>query len=75
MSRRSSLSSVTQRTRPDFGKPYKIYTEIVNAGKNIAGTKLRVTWKFGWSDDDSEHVVEFIYSTVSGKKQLVINIF
>ena len=48
--------------------PKIVYTEVVNAGKNLQGSKRRIKWRFGWSDSDKEFEVELIHSLVSGKK-------
>ncbi len=66
--RRSTLQSTSELSRPKLGRPLKIYTEIANAGKTIPGSKLRIRWKFGWTEGPGEHEVELLYSTVSGKK-------
>ncbi len=66
--RRATLQSTSQISRPKLGRPLKIYTEIANAGKTIPGSKLRIRWKFGWTEGAGEHEVELLYSTVSGKK-------
>ena len=48
--------------------PYQIYTEAVNTGKNLGATKKKVRWRFGWSGQEGEHDIEFIYSMMSGKR-------
>jgi hypothetical protein len=49
-------------------KPYQIYSEMVNTGKTIGGTKRRIKWRFGWSNSSETHEVELVHSLVSGKK-------
>ena len=49
-------------------KPYQIYSELINTGKNIGSTKRRIIWRFGWSTGSGTHEVELKHSLVSGKK-------
>lgn len=37
MSRRASTGSYLASSGDDIGKPYQVYAEIVNAGKNVTG--------------------------------------
>jgi hypothetical protein len=62
--RRSSL----QDTREKLGEPFQIYTEVVNAGKTVQGTKKKVKWLFGFSNGNEEHEVVLVLSILSGKK-------
>ena len=39
MSRRASTNSIPAVA--DLGDPYQIYSEIVNSGKNVAGTQIK----------------------------------
>lgn len=55
-------------SKQTLGVPYQIYSEIANAGKNVASTKRRVTWRFGWSEGSGDHEVVLVHSIVSGKK-------
>ena len=48
--------------------PYQIYNETLNTGKNLGGTKTKVRWRFGWSDEEGEHDIEFVHSKLSGKR-------
>ena len=59
--------------RDNLGKPYQIYTEIIDKGKNISGTKRKIKWQFGWSDSDIDHEVTLVHSIVSGKKTIYEN--
>lgn len=58
----------SRQSKQTLGSPYQIYSEIANAGKNLASTKRRVTWRFGWSEGDGDHEVTLVHSVVSGKK-------
>eukprot|EP00595_Chromulina_sp_UTEXLB2642_P003756 CAMPEP_0196765638 /NCGR_PEP_ID=MMETSP1095-20130614/10245_1 /TAXON_ID=96789 ORGANISM="Chromulina nebulosa, Strain UTEXLB2642" /NCGR_SAMPLE_ID=MMETSP1095 /ASSEMBLY_ACC=CAM_ASM_000446 /LENGTH=573 /DNA_ID=CAMNT_0042124015 /DNA_START=152 /DNA_END=1873 /DNA_ORIENTATION=+ len=71
--KRPPLVSTLSKKRPDYGTPFQIYTELVNTGKNLHGTKKRVKWRFGWSDNDIEFEVELLHSVVSGKKTILEN--
>ena len=59
--------------RENLGKPYQIYTEIIDKGKNISGTKRKIKWQFGWSDSDIDHEVTLVHSIISGKKTVYEN--
>eukprot|EP01039_Chlorochromonas_danica_P007045 gene7045-7790_t len=59
--------------RKDIGDPYAIYTEIVNVGKNVASSKKRVKWLFGFSESSEEHEVILTHSLTSGKKIITEN--
>ena len=48
--------------------PYQIYNETLNTGKNLGGTKTKVRWRFGWSNEEGEHDIEFVHSKLSGKR-------
>ena len=50
------------------GKPYQIYSEINKTGKNISGAKRRVSWRFGWSEENIDHEVILSHTITSGKK-------
>jgi hypothetical protein len=65
MSRRPSSSYREESLK---SVPYQIYTEAVNTGKNLGATKKKVRWRFGWSGQEGEHDIEFIYSMMSGKR-------
>ena len=47
---------------------FQIYNETLNTGKNLGGTKTKVRWRFGWSDEEGEHDIEFVHSKLSGKR-------
>lgn len=66
--------------------PYQIDYQIKGAGKTLGITKKRVTWKFGFANDEaleqgfsgsqcrgSEHEVNFVWSLASGKRQIVVD--
>ena len=55
-------------SKQTLGVPYQIYSEIANAGKNLASTKRRINWRFGWSEGEGDHEVTLVHSVVSGKK-------
>ena len=44
----------------------------MNTGKTFSGSKVRVAWRFGWSEgeDHREHEVVLVHSLVSGKKTI-----
>jgi len=52
------------------GYPIQIYTEAVNVGKSLTGTKKRIKWRFGWTESPEEQEVELVHSLVSGKKTI-----
>lgn len=57
--------------RQQLGKPYQVYSEITKQGKTLSGSKVRVTWRFGWTDassDNREHEIILVHSVISGKK-------
>lgn len=58
----------SRQSNQKLGVPYQIYSEIANAGKNLASTKRRVSWRFGWSEGEGDHEVALVHSLVSGKK-------
>ena len=58
----------SRTSKQSLGQPFQIYSEIANAGKNLASTKRRVTWRFGWSEGDGDHEITLVHSVVSGKK-------
>ncbi len=62
MSRRFSTNDL------NTPRPYQIYTELVDVGKTIGGTKKKIRWRFGWSDSETEYEIELKHSLVSGKK-------
>lgn len=37
-------------------------------GMVFAGSKKKLRWRFGWSDSDAEHEVDFHHTITSGKK-------
>ncbi len=49
-------------------RPYQIYTELIDVGKFIKGTKKKIRWRFGWSDSETEFEIELKHSLLSGKK-------
>ena len=53
-----------------LGRPYQIYTESLDCGKNLEGSKKRIKWRFGWAADDEEHEIMLVHSLVSGKKAI-----
>lgn len=66
--------------------PYQIDYQIKGAGKTLGITKKRVTWKFGFANDEalgqgfsgsqcrgSEHEVNFVWSLASGKRQIIVD--
>ena len=59
------MSRFSQQT---LGKPFQIYSEVSKAGKTLAGSKVRVSWRFGWTDGEGEHEIVLVHSLVSGKK-------
>mmetsp|Transcript_16620 Transcript_16620/g.25010 ORF Transcript_16620/g.25010 Transcript_16620/m.25010 type:complete len:484 (-) Transcript_16620:228-1679(-) len=61
-SRRGSIKFVPKPT------PYRITHSNQQTGKTIAGTKRKVTWRFGWCDSDREHEVLLVHSVLSGKR-------
>jgi hypothetical protein len=60
-------SSYTE-SRAKLGEPYQLYTEVINTGKTVQGSKKKVRWLFGFTESDQEYEVVFIMSYVSGKK-------
>lgn len=70
MKQRPSLIAQHNKPRPNLGTPYQVYTELISTGQNISGTKKRIKWRFGWSDDESEHEIELKHSFMSGKKTI-----
>lgn len=68
------MSIVTIPIHKFLGQPYKINVIIKDAGKNIGGTKIRVTWRLGWSQEvDVVHEITLLHSTFSGKKTIFEN--
>ena len=59
---------MANRSKQINGTPYQIYSEVAKAGKTLASSKQRVTWRFGWSECEGEHEITLIHSKVSGKK-------
>ena len=59
---------MANRSKQTNGSPYQIYSEVAKAGKTLASSKQRVTWRFGWSECEGEHEITLIHSKVSGKK-------
>ena len=59
---------MANRSKQVNGTPYQIYSEVAKAGKTLASSKQRVTWRFGWSESEGEHEITLIHSKVSGKK-------
>jgi len=57
-------------SRSKLGEPYQLYTEVVNTGKTVQGTKKKVRWLFGFTESSQEYEVVFIMSYVSGKKTI-----
>ena len=47
---------------------YKIYTEIIDVGKTLGGTKKKIRWSFGIDGESKEYEVVLIHSMMSGKK-------
>lgn len=68
--RRASLNSLPPAA--DQGIPYQIFTEVVDTGKNLAGSKTKVKWLFGYSNSDLEHCIEFKISYLTGNKVFII---
>ena len=62
------IEMASKQSKQNLGVPYQIYSEVANAGKNLASTKRRVTWRFGWSEGEGDHEVTLVHSVVSGKK-------
>jgi hypothetical protein len=62
---------MSRTPKESFGTPYQIYSEIAKAGKNLASTKKRITWRFGWSEGDGDHEITLVHSLVSGKKVIL----
>jgi hypothetical protein len=58
----------SRQSKQTLGTPYQIYSEIANAGKNLASTKRRISWRFGWSEGEGNHEIMLVHSIVSGKK-------
>ena len=46
--RRASTNSNT--VAADQGIPYQIFSEAISTGKNVAGSKTKVNWKYGFSN-------------------------
>ena len=59
-----------QVEKRSHGYPIQIYTEAVNVGKSLQGTKKRIKWRFGWTESPEEQEVELVHSLVSGKKTI-----
>ena len=59
------------REKRSHGHPIQIYTEILDVGKSLSGSKKRIRWRFGWSESPEEQEIELIHSVVSGKKTII----
>lgn len=67
-SRRASTNSTPPL--PNLGTPYQLFHEIVSSGRNVAGSKTKVKWQYGWSNNIVEHCVEFKVSFLTGNKRI-----
>jgi hypothetical protein len=67
------MSVVTIPIHKFLGQPYKINVKIEDAGKKIGGTKKRIMWRLGWSQDANVHEITLLHSTFSGKKTIFEN--
>eukprot|EP00545_Synedropsis_sp_CCMP1620_P005170 CAMPEP_0119004512 /NCGR_PEP_ID=MMETSP1176-20130426/1182_1 /TAXON_ID=265551 /ORGANISM="Synedropsis recta cf, Strain CCMP1620" /LENGTH=446 /DNA_ID=CAMNT_0006956223 /DNA_START=153 /DNA_END=1490 /DNA_ORIENTATION=- len=66
--------------------PYQLDYQVTGKGKTLGVTKKKITWKFGFANDEalaggmsgpncrgSEHEVVFIWSLKSGKRQIAVD--
>ncbi len=69
------IMAATRRTSTSFvpkATPYQIYHTVQDSGKNVAGSKKKLCWRFGWTDSEMEHSVDLKHSLVTGKRVFFI---
>ena len=47
-----------------------VSTTLTPVGKNFLSSKVRVSWRFAWTDEAEVHEVVFIHSLGSGRKTI-----
>lgn len=61
------------RNRKELGQPFQIRHNIENAGKNIASSKKKVYWEFGFTESEQRYEIILVHSVASGKKVISEN--